>query len=226
MGMILTIDLFPRQWRLLFSLFTFIGIIVTFSRGAILLFPVIFIYLIYKDIVPRKQSAIGLFSLTLITIITGFSGDTLANLPATLNIEGLDPQRLDMLINPESSLADDSANERQTFLLEAWKLFLEHPFVGNGAGYIKGWEFPVGPHNMYVLHMAEHGFLGLFLYPTFLLTSFWGSRREAKDLGIALLILMLPWGLFSHAILYERNALLIFSFLSVMNAKSQMENLA
>lgn len=226
MGMIFSIELLRKQWRLLFSLLTFIGVIATFSRGAILAFPFVFIFLIYKKIIPRKQLAIGLSSLIFITTFFGFSGEMLGNLLANLNLDGLDFQRLDMLINPGSSLTDDSSAERQTVLLEAWKRFLNRPFLGNGAGYIKGWELPVGPHNMYFLHMADHGFLGFLIYPTFLLTTFWGSQKHARDLGIALLILMVPWGLFSHAVLTERNALLIFSLLSVMNATTQTESRA
>jgi len=93
----------------------------------------------------------------------------------------------------------------------AGKLFLEHPFTGNGTGSFRSLYALNGspcllsyPHNAFLEVAAENGLLGLFFYAGFLISLFLFARRILKDVNTAQVVKQLTFG-----------CLLVFIFLFV-----------
>lgn len=221
LGMILNINFIPRKYRLLFILVCTISIMLTFSRGAMLIIPiVIFIFALYK-LISRKQFICGL--VVAVFFIHQFIGSSKYILYEAVNL-GLQKNvitRIETFIDPSSSESDQDTS-RVDVIPFAWQNFFEKPFFGHGIGYTSIWG-DIPPHNMYLFLMVEHGFLGLIIFPLLVLSLIINARGEAKYISHAFAVYILLWGIFSHDILSERFALLPFSLMIVMNVRSQPE---
>jgi hypothetical protein len=135
LGMLLTVNEIKQPLRLLYVLFVGIGIILTFTRGAILGWVISVILLIAGRVIADKRRTVVLPMLLLVTFLAisdplnsltnYFSGGTDGSYWNVLN-------RLEQFQNP--TLEDDSAKERKVVAKEAWHMFGEHPFWGNGLG--------------------------------------------------------------------------------------------
>jgi O-antigen ligase len=106
---------------------------------------------------------------------------------------------------------------------QAWRFFLESPLVGQGTGVTSLAIRQDGPHNMYLLLMAEQGVVGLLLYVSLfgiLLRRGWtlarsGAMAHDQDVGRMLVIFGLflaAYGLFSHNVLEEPHTVFLLAF--------------
>jgi O-antigen ligase len=127
---------------------------------------------------------------------------------------------------------DEAAEGRLYGARQAWQMFLQEPVIGRGLG-VTTLEAVVqeGPHNMYLMLMAEQGFLGLALYLTLIAIVGRHGRRlartavdqEGRDIGNATVLyaaFLATGGFFTHNLLEEAQSIFVLAFIAaaVMNA--------
>ncbi|MGQ0593372.1 MAG: O-antigen ligase family protein [Gammaproteobacteria bacterium] len=160
--LLLAIPVLGRPYRALLLLLTGAGVILTLSRGAILGWILLWVFMLLRKAVPKYTLAIALVGLgALPMLLAGFESyvsgrDDLAG--------GLDDilGRLDFF--QHQTFDDGSALERAQVLEAGLALFLKHPIFGAGAGATHLWSLPVSVHNQPVMLAAEYGVFGIALW--------------------------------------------------------------
>lgn len=150
----------PRRGLLLY-LFAGLAIFLTFSRGAMFIWILVFAFLWMIGSLPRGSIIVVGLSLAGLTASLGLitlyisQGSTAANIPELI-------QRLGFFSGDQ--ITDDSATTRMQLFVEGLRLFASQPVFGMGAGASDEWRFEVGPHNQAVLMSADYGVLGLLMW--------------------------------------------------------------
>ncbi len=224
LGMLFGITAIKKQYRWILVLIAGIGIMATFSRGAILGWVVCVALLIggkvlsderRKIIVPAIILVVMLVMLNPLKTLTDyFKGgpDAAANWDIV--------NRLEEFQNP--STKEDSAMERQAVAAGGWLMFSNHPFWGNGLASTRKWSVSdVSTHNMYLYYMADHGIIGVIFLPGAILGVVYGNRGENKTIILCFALFISMWGLFSHEVLAERYILTIFALMAAMNTNQK-----
>ncbi len=89
---------------------------------------------------------------------------------------------------------DDSATSRINAWTYCWRLAKDYPVTGGGFEaftptlfyrYAPNPKDVHGPHSMYFGVLAEHGFPGLFLYLSLLVSVFYPGRRAQTGVALA-----------------------------------------
>ncbi len=180
--MVAAIPVIPARLRLLFCAVVGVGIILTFSRGAWLLWAVGvtglsvagYIQFRYKKITAGLVA--GLVGFLLYSLLTG----TLLGYMNTVGLDAfLTPDTLERMGGRGSSFGDDSASSRAAVALRAWEAFEDTPWIGHGMGYTMEWGY-IEPHNMYVTMAANGGMLGLAIFLGLLALVWCNSDRLGK----------------------------------------------
>ncbi|MDZ8050454.1 MAG: O-antigen ligase family protein [Aulosira sp. ZfuVER01] len=222
LGLIFSIGILPLQFRLIFLAVCGLGVFLTFSRGGLIGWLMITVFFIHRQIIPRRQSLYTILFLLGIVIAFGISSSLLVNqLSSNLNLDDNALARLQFLLNPSLQPVNDDTS-RLDIIPFAWSKFVESPILGHGIGYTEIWG-QIRPHNMYLMLIVEHGFLGITLLPLLVFLTTVNARGEVKDIGSIFAVFILMWGLFSHNVFEERNILLMFSLMASMNWRSQLE---
>jgi O-antigen ligase len=222
-GLILTITSIKKSYRWLFAMFVGTGIMITFTRGAILGWAICIPLLIAGRVIADKRRTVLLPMLILIgflamsnplqSLTNYFSGRTDGSYWNVLD-------RLEQFQNP--SLDDDSAKGRNIVAKEAWHMFSEHPFWGNGLGSTNKWTVaPFSTHNMYLYYMADNGIIGLIFLPGAIFAVVYRNKGEEKIVLICYAVFMGLWGVFSHNVLEERYILITLSLVAAMNTNQR-----
>ncbi len=223
LGMLMSITVIKKQFRWMFVLITGIGIMATFSRGAILGWVVCTVLLVAgrvicdkrrKIIVPALILVVFLASLNPLKLMTDyFKGD-----PSGANWDIVN--RLEEFQNP--SLSEDSAMDRQAVAAGAWLMFGNSPFWGNGLASTRKWMIAdISTHNMYLYYMADHGIVGVLFLPGAILAVVYKNRGEQQTILICFAVFLSLWGFFSHEVLAERYTLSTFALLAAMNTNQK-----
>jgi O-antigen ligase len=129
---------------------------------------------------------------------------------------------------------DDSIQDRIYPAIRAWEMFLDAPVAGKGVGVTSRRSLGDGTHNMYLLLMAEQGFVGLLMYLSLiglLANRGWRLAREApsaggKDLGKAIVLyaaFIASYGFFSHNVLEEPHGIFLMAFLAAAGFQATAE---
>ncbi len=170
--------------KLRFVLWTFfvgsiISVILTYSRGGLAALAVVLAVLSIKA--QRKLLAVflaGIFAFGLLTFTP----------------EHWQERMSDTFIHGQ---IDDSAQDRLAVWQYAWNLAQAYPVTGGGfecftpALFAKYEDRPfpsdqyaaLGPHSIYFQVLAEHGFVGLFLFFALLVSTLWTTVRMKRVAG-------------------------------------------
>ncbi len=221
--MLLSVNIVKKPYRWIILLVAGIGIMATFSRGAIIGWVICTLLLIFgrvvceqrrKVIVPIVIFIVLLVSLNPLQALTDyFKGD-----PTGANWDIVN--RLEEFQNP--SLKEDSAMERQAVAAGGWMMFGNHPFWGNGLASTRKWMVSeVSTHNMYLYYMADHGILGILFLPGAVFAVVYRNRGEEQTILICFAVFLSLWGLFSHEVLAERYTLSSFALIAAMNTNQK-----
>ncbi len=218
-GLIFSIDIVKKQYRWLYLLVVFGGVIATFSRGAIIGWILCALFLtIAKVLSDRRRTVIlSLFSLILLLALAN-PLKTISDYFGSGENASLDiVERLEQFQNP-ATVEDDSARERKAVAGFAWVMFGERPFWGHGLASTQKWTVSeVSTHNMYLAHLADHGIVGLIILPGLVGALVWRNHGQTNVQMICFAVFISLWGIFSHNVLEERYLLLIFGFLAALN---------
>lgn len=220
LGMLFTINTIKKSYRGLFVIIVGIGIMATFSRGAILGWVVCVAILIAGRVLSDRRRQIVLPTIALIFIlITVNPLQTLTDYFKGTNTAGSNydiVKRLEEFQNPSSK--EESAAARQAVATGAWLMFGSHPFWGNGLASTRKWMVAdVSTHNMYLYYMADHGILGVIFLPGAIFGVVYRNRGEERAIIICFAVFMTLWGFFSHEVLAERYVLSSFALMAAMD---------
>jgi O-Antigen ligase len=221
--MLLGITIVKKPFRWIILLVAAVGILATFSRGAILGWLICTLLLIIgrvvcdnrrKVIAPIAIVVVLLVSLNPLQALTDyFKGD-----PTGANWDIVN--RLEEFQNP--SLKEESATERQAVAAGGWLMFGNRPFWGNGLASTRKWMVSeVSTHNMYLYYMADHGIIGVLFLPGAILAVVYRNRGEEQTILICFAVFLSLWGLFSHEVLAERYTLSSFALIAAMNTNQK-----
>jgi O-antigen ligase len=211
----------PLHMRGALLLLGFVGIAPTFSRSGLLCAGITVVLAIVLKLIKRAQVLVLVLAILLITGGTAVYYDVLLSSSDDPNLNRI-VQRLNWFQDMQS---DDSIEDRIYPAIRAWEMFLDAPVTGKGVGVTSRPSLGDGTHNMYLLLMAEQGFLGLLLYLSLiglLAWRGWTLSREAAspqvaDLGRATLLYAMFiafYGFFSHSILEEPHGIFLMAFIT------------
>lgn len=222
LGMILSISLLPPRLRLLFALITGFGILLTFSRGALVGWIISTIILIkVGEISLRRSMFIGGAVVAAVAVVLLLQWSSLQ-----YQLEDAGALNNNVLARVEwfNKFGNDdySALERKQVAEMAWGMFGDKPFFGHGVAASLTWGFEKSSHNQYLNMMVDHGVLGMFILPLLVLAIVWKAQGEAKRIGLAFSVFTLCWGFFSHNLFTERYMLLAFSLMAAMTVTSRL----
>lgn len=177
-----------------------LGSAMTLSRGGLLVMGVVGVMLLWSGRIRARWLIAAIVTVVVILAVTGLWEDVSRNISQS----SLMAERLRVLTEGSGGVSnafdDVSTNERAAAATLAWQLFLAHPFLGAGIGATTDWALSFSTHNIYLRHLAEHGILGVWIYPVFA----WAVAHRAPKLirwptAVAILLL----GLISHNTLDE-----------------------
>jgi O-Antigen ligase len=219
LGMLMSITAIKKSFRWILVLAVGIGIMATFSRGAILGWIICTFLLVSGRMLSDRRRTIIIPGIILIVLLASlnplklltdyFKGD-----PSGANWDIVN--RLEEFQNP--SLSEDSAMSRQAVATGAWVMFGDRPFWGNGLASTRKWMVAdVSTHNMYLYYMADHGIIGVIFLPGAILAVVYRNRGEQSTILLCFAVFLALWGLFSHEVLAERYTLSTFALLAALN---------
>ena len=217
----LTIGIVRPHWKVFYFVLLAIGVLVTFSRGAILGFFLVNVVLVThgKDISARQ-----LIGGTLILAGCCVAGWVILA-DELQNVLGIDPSvaldRVFWLLDP-TGRADDSQADRLMLAERGWALFNYSPFYGNGLGSTEYWELPESTHNMFLMLGNDFGIVGFLVVPVLLLAATWGALSRGAGTTTALFILF--WSFLSHNVLTEYYLLISLSMAAALSLRTQTNN--
>ena len=219
LGMILSYGIVPKKLKILFLFFALLGVIPTFSRAAIAAwFIVVFILVMTKAIKKKEAITLGIIIFILvaialpifITFLDLFLGEAAANILGRIDF-----------FSSKSSVSDGSSQSRFTVARAGLAYFSDNPFLGAGHSFTQYWEHPISTHNIYLLHMAEFGLIGVFIYPLLIISIIWKASGEAKKTSLAFAVFLLLIGFTSHNVLNGFHTLLAIAVMSAWAYKSR-----
>jgi O-antigen ligase len=216
-GLIFSYTLIPKNIKILFLLFTLLGVLVTFSRGGIIGWLII-VTLLFKYKQIDKKTIVTILLILFISIII------LLPILTDIIMGSFDGQS-DNLLNRlnffnTSSKMDASQIERLAILNSAFNLFADNPFFGAGLSIIRHWGYSVAPHNMYLMLMAQFGFVGLVLYIYLMYVIVQNAKDETKIISKIFLFYILFTSLLTHNILDGYHNIIAIVLMSNMSYRS------
>jgi hypothetical protein len=177
-----------------------LGSAMTLSRGGFLIMGVVAVMFLWNGQLRMNWFVPAIGAVGLVLAVTGLGGDIINSLSES----SLMTERLRVFTagggGVSNGFDDLSTNERIASASLAWQLFLSHPILGAGLGATTDWALRYSTHNIYLRHLAEHGVLGLWIYPVFV----WAvARRAPPPIRWPTAIAFLLLGLISHNTLDE-----------------------
>ncbi|MEP6991118.1 MAG: O-antigen ligase family protein [bacterium] len=203
LGILLSFGVLRGLARHAFVIVGVVGVLATQSRSAALTLVVALLVLTAGG----ELRVLRLAGVALVAIVIGVAGLWLSGqlallAPLVSSGELLQLTRLTST-SGDASVGDFySTQSRLEYARAAWTSFTNYPLLGGGIG-TSGYT-----HNMYLMHLADHGVLGLFIYPSFVLAAFAPFRGPDRRMLAAAALALGVWGLFSHNALEEMHTLL------------------
>jgi O-antigen ligase/polysaccharide polymerase Wzy-like membrane protein len=209
---LLAIPVLRPRYRALLLFLVGAGVILTFSRAAILGWMLLWLFLLVRKGVPRYTLAAPMVALGALPLLLGSFESYLEgreDLSAGLdNILG----RLEFF--QDHALDDFSALERAQVLEAGLDLFLRNPVFGVGAGVTDLWSLPVSVHNQLVMLAAECGVFGIALWVWLAVILWKGQYFQDKGFHLTAVTGFVFLSIFTHNMFDFPYWLLTFALIS------------
>jgi O-antigen ligase len=218
---ILALPFVPMSLRGPLVVCAVIGIVPTFSRSSYIYAGLLLLMPIVLRLLNRTQTLFVLVVAPLLAIAAVVSYDALLAASDDRNLHNV-VRRLEWFQGLE--VEDEAVDGRMYGAKQAWAMFLDSPLAGGGMGATM-LETVVGegPHNMYLMLMAEQGFLGLAIYLALIGLFFLHGRRtaaaaadkEGRDVGNSMVLfsmMLAAWGFFDHNVLEQPFTMYLLGF--------------
>jgi O-antigen ligase len=187
------------------------GVIVTFSRAAILGWMLLWLCLLLRKSVPKYTLVVPLVALAALPLLGSFESYLEGREDLSAGLDNL-LRRLEFF--QDQVLDDDSALERAQVLEAGLALFLEHPIVGAGAGTTDLWSLRGSTHNQPVMLAAEYGVLGIALWLWLAVILWKGKYFQDRTFQLISLTGFIFLSMFSHNIFDQVYWLMTFALVS------------
>jgi len=213
LGLLFSYFTVPKKFRFLFLIACFLGILLTFSRTALLGYFLVTLFLLKNEQINRVYILILVSTLIIFIIITiPFIEDL---------IQIYFPNNSNNLINRLNFFSgnagvDFSQKERTEVAIAAFNLFADNLPFGAGLGVTEHWEHRVSAHNMYLTFMAQFGILGIFMYPALIFAASYNAYKSNYPLAKPFIIYMLIIGFTTHNVLDAYHMLTAIALISNM----------
>jgi O-antigen ligase len=228
-GTIVALPWVPMRLRAAMLIAMVMCVAPTFSRAGFLLAAVVILGAVFLGLVKRLHAVLVLVSIPVLFVGVNIAYDYLMTHSEDRKMQSV-VQRLTVL--GDAAQEDESIELRADAAARAWALFKQEPLIGAGLGKTTSAAFVTGPHNMYVMLMAEQGLVGLALYLSLILLLLrrgWqlmmsAPTIEGSEIGKAIMIFALyigANGLFSHNVLDEAQAMFLLAFLVVAGLRTR-----
>ena len=183
-----------RWWQEAFVLISFIGVLLTFSREAMLAF----------GCVVLGGSFAGRLSPRRLVVAVGVGAALFVafNIGNSLLVEKIASSELWPRFTSQF-LSDDSAKGRIVIAQKTLDAFEEAPLLGQGFETTRYWTEIEGSHDFILDLLADHGIIGIFLIPALLLSI---GRRSWDFYAFAAAFLV--FCLFCHNVFDDSSALI------------------
>lgn len=188
-GLAVGLPAVPRILRIPLLVVAAAGVAATFSRAAMLCFCLLVLVSVWRRELDLAPAAAATVAVALLLTLTSGRIEGLLDSGGALNADTLG--RLSMK-------ADDSGRSR--LAAEVWRMFVDSPWVGRGLATEREGRIS---HNIYLSLAAEHGVLGLLMFPA-LLVALAFRNREASPFVLVFLVA----GFFGHGFLEQEPSLL------------------
>ncbi|MGH8520350.1 MAG: O-antigen ligase family protein [Gammaproteobacteria bacterium] len=209
---LLAIPVLRLRYRALLLLLVGAGVILTFSRGAILGWMLLCLFLSLRKAVPKYILAVPLVALGVLPLLLGSFESYLGGR------EDLSGGRDNILARLEffqdQVLDDDSALERAQVLEAGLDLFLQNPVFGAGAGATHLWSQRASTHNQPVMLAAEYGVFGITLWVSLAMILWKGKYFQDKTLQLTAAAGFVFLSMFTHNMLGLPYWLVTFALVS------------
>ena len=207
-AMVLGITAVPPRLRETFALVVGLGVLLTFSRGALIGWTCATAVLMWSASIGARRL---ILSVAASVVIVGGAAAVLTDLPAAVTtfVES-NPEIAGRLVGRQS--ADANGDARRDVAAYAWTVFASNPVIGTGLGATSEWNAEE-THNTYLMHLAEQGAFGFLLLPGLILVM-WRTGLASAERGTvcALAGFAAVWGIFSHNTLDDFHLLVAFGW--------------
>ncbi len=217
-GMIVTIGLLKRRSLHWYVLAVGLGVLLTFSRGSIIVWGIMVLWLMWKrDLRVGRFLETGVVALIIASSLLFFSGRSESFFRAAFAPFDR-PDAMERLVLRRSQIGADIRAEghRLWLMQEAWRKFSEKPVLGHGVGATFEWRADTSTHNMYLLHLTEFGLIGLLIFPTMIVSVVRRPGPGMQSLASSFAVLLVTWGMFTHNVLDTRHVLLCIVLVAAM----------
>lgn len=211
-GSIICYKFISVRFREFFVLFSGIGVLLTFSRAAILMYLVFFFIIYIRSSVSRPRM-LFLVSISVLVapIIIDFALYKMFN--QSLELSNVF-SRINWFASAGSSV-DYSISERLSVVIKSMNFIDESPLIGYGNGELSSWS--VLPHNIYLYNSLRFGVIGFFLYPLFLIVVTYRQLAEGDLNAILWVFAMAFFGLFSHNVMESYFLIFAAAYMAARN---------
>ncbi|MGH8628772.1 MAG: O-antigen ligase family protein [Gammaproteobacteria bacterium] len=193
---LLAIPVLRPLYRALLLFLVGAGVILTFSRGGILGWMLLWSYLVLSRGVPRYTFALSLLALgALPVLLVSFESYLAGRADLSEQLDNL-LGRLDFFRS--RVLDDNSALERAQVLEAGLDLFLDQPIFGAGAAVTHLWSIRVSVHNQLVMLAAEYGVFGVALWTSLAVLLWKGKYFPEKTFHLAAVTGFVFLSMFTH----------------------------
>ncbi len=209
-GALISVWILPRVFRLPYLLVVFVGILVTFSRSAMIMWMFACLAVVWY----RGFGLGGLWGIVSGGLIVSFIGFSLVT---GRMADYLESAGMDNLLDSNTTYRlqsgflereDGSSIERAEVAKRGWDLFLSYPIVGVGFGVTQYGGKVVSVHNQALRFAAELGVIGLGLFAG-LIWIMWDSGTPA---GRAIALVYAVGSMFSHNLLDSPAIAIVIAF--------------
>lgn len=209
---LLAIPMLRPRYRALLLLLTGAGVILTFSRSAILAWMLLWIFLLLRNAVPRYTLAVPLGIVVALPVLLGLFEAYLSGRQDLATGLGDVVSRLQFFSDRVAD--DDSALDRKQVVELGLALFRENPIFGAGAAKTDFWTHYASTHNVVVRFGAEYGIFGLALWVSLAVILWKGEYFEDKALQLAAVAAFVYFSMFTNDLTHSLHWLLTLALVS------------
>ena len=223
LAFLMACPLVQKRYRTPLILLAGIGVLLTFTRAAMLAWLILLVFLMAKRRLPAFSAVAALAVLALPLLMGGLESYISKRTDFT---DALDNIQHRLLFFSQARLNDDSALEREAVLRAGWEAFSSNPLTGAGAGVTDGgysrlWAQPVSTHNQLVSLAAEYGIAGVVMWLWLLAVLVRGRYFEDRTMQAAVILLFCVMTFFTHNMFDFPYWLLTFSLLAQRDGASR-----
>lgn len=178
-GMVLSVFVLPRKLRWWYCLVVATGVLLTFSRGGILLWMIAVVGLAWGNVfvLPRAVSVTTIGAGVILMVVSLAAGSWLGVLESVGIDKYLNSNTTARIGKSFLEQNDYSAKTRMYVAEKSMEMIMENPLLGWGIGTTTSPKTFISPHNMFLFMGIEFGIFGVLML-CWLIWLLWQANNE------------------------------------------------